>query len=300
VPGDTGEYEWRGFRKTAEQPRLVNPPDHYIATANHNILPPGYRIPLSYEWALPFRFERIREMMSEKPKYSVADFEQMQADVMSLAARRFQRILGKWKPSDQAADVVGELLRWDARLMVDSRPAAIYEAWISQLPKALFGDALGARVDLGTLLKTLETELNSAALAESLASALAELAERLGPDRARWSWGRLHQVRFRHTINDRSFHRGPVPRPGDAHTVNATGGADFAQTSGASYRQILDLSDWDKSMMTNVPGESGDPSSPHYDDLLAAWARGEYHPMPYSRKAVEAATVERIVLEPAQ
>jgi hypothetical protein len=50
--------------------------------------------------------------------------------------------------------------------------------------------------------------------------------------------------------------------------------------------------------MTNVPGESGDPASRHYDDLIADWAAGHYHPMPFTRKAVEAAAVERIVLEP--
>ena len=48
----------------------------------------------------------------------------------------------------------------------------------------------------------------------------------------------------------------------------------------------------------NVPGESGDPGSPHYSDLLEDWAAGRYHPMPFSRRAVEAATVERILLAP--
>ena len=62
--------------------------------------------------------------------------------------------------------------------------------------------------------------------------------------------------------------------------------------------QVLDLSDWDKSVMTNVPGESGDPRSPHYDDLIDDWREGKYHPMPYTRAAVEAATTERIRLQP--
>ncbi len=70
------------------------------------------------------------------------------------------------------------------------------------------------------------------------------------------------------------------------------------QTSGASYRQIIDLADWDRSVMTNVPGEVGNPDSPHYSDLLDDWQVGRFHPMPYSRKAVEAATVERIRLLP--
>jgi penicillin amidase len=61
---------------------------------------------------------------------------------------------------------------------------------------------------------------------------------------------------------------------------------------------VLDLSDWDRSVMTNVPGESGNPGSPHYGDLINGWADGDYHPMPYSRKAVEAAAEERLTLTP--
>jgi len=82
--------------------------------------------------------------------------------------------------------------------------------------------------------------------------------------------------------------------------VMAQSGANFRTTNGASYRQVIDLSDWDRSMMTNVPGESGDPGSKHYGDLLKDWAEGRYHPMPYTRKAVEAATEERIVLTPGR
>ena len=93
------------------------------------------------------------------------------------------------------------------------------------------------------------------------------------------------------------WRRGPLPRPGDGFTVNSTGGPGL-QTSGASYREIFDLSDWDRSVVTNTPGESGDPASPHYSDLLEDWAAGKYHPLPYTRKAVEAATVERITLTP--
>jgi penicillin amidase len=50
--------------------------------------------------------------------------------------------------------------------------------------------------------------------------------------------------------------------------------------------------------MTNSPGESGDPDSPHYSDLLNDWAAGKYHPMLFSRSAIEANLSERIVLSP--
>ncbi len=82
--------------------------------------------------------------------------------------------------------------------------------------------------------------------------------------------------------------------------MNATGGTppSYSQNHGASYREVIDVSDWDRSIMTNVPGESGVPGNRHYGDLIEGWAEGHYHPMPYSRKAVEAATEERILLVP--
>ena len=297
VPGDSGDYEWSGFQAAKDLPYSFNPPAHFIATANHNVLPPGYSIPLGYEWAPPFRFQRIVEMLSTHEKFSVADFERMQQDVVSIPARRFQAVLRRWTTPENPS-VVKKLLEWNAAVTADSAAAAIYEVWIGKLPNAVFGAALGPRTDLIALLKTLEADPHPKALDDSLAAALRQLKKEQGPDMDHWQWGRLHHIDFPHPLNADQFHRGPLARPGDSFTVNATSGAAFQQTNGASYREILDLSDWDRSMTTNVPGESGDPSSPHYSDLLADWAAGKYHPLPYTRKAVEAATVERMTLTP--
>jgi len=82
--------------------------------------------------------------------------------------------------------------------------------------------------------------------------------------------------------------------------VNATGYYDnsFSQVSGASYREILDLSDWDHSVAVNTPGQSGQPSSPHYSDLLPLWSEGKYLPLVYSREAVDKELTDKLVLTP--
>jgi len=80
--------------------------------------------------------------------------------------------------------------------------------------------------------------------------------------------------------------------------VYASAVSNFRQTSGASFREIIDLADWDRSVITNTPGESGDPDSKHHDDLINDWAWGQYHQLPFSRKAVEAATEHRLKLLP--
>ena len=89
-----------------------------------------------------------------------------------------------------------------------------------------------------------------------------------------------------------------MARGGDATTPNATG-SGARQTAGASFRLVLDVSDWDRSTTINVPGASGQPGSPHYADLLPLWAEGRYHPLPFSRTAVESHAANRLMLLPA-
>jgi penicillin G amidase len=91
---------------------------------------------------------------------------------------------------------------------------------------------------------------------------------------------------------------GPAPRGGDANTVGAQGNGGN-QTSGASFRMVVDVGDWERAVGTNSPGQSGDPDSPHYRDLFALCANDRYFPVPYSRARVDAAAEKRWVLAPA-
>ena len=220
----------------------------------------------------------------------------MQNDILSLPARRFQAVLRQWNPpkGSRAAKIVEKMIAWDAQMRVDSEPALIYEVWMSKLGPALFGDDLGKRVNVETVLSALEEQPHSNELKDSLDSALAELDQKLPRDH--WQWGRLHTIFFRNPLGVKEWNRGPYARPGDANTVDATSGPNFRQANGASYRQIIDLSDWDRSEMTNAPGESGDPTSKHYDDLIEGWEYGVYHPMAYSRDFVLQNTEERYIL----
>jgi penicillin amidase len=74
--------------------------------------------------------------------------------------------------------------------------------------------------------------------------------------------------------------------------------SDWRQTSGASYRQVVDLARWDRSVVLNSPGQSGDPASAHYRDLFPLATEGRYVPMLYSRAKVLEAADEILTLTP--
>ncbi|HVE79720.1 MAG TPA: penicillin acylase family protein, partial [Gemmatimonadaceae bacterium] len=318
VPGN-GRFEWTGFVPAAELPMTFNPPEGFIATANHNILPPGYPRPLNYDWAEPYRAERIAEVLRRGGGFTRADFERLQHDELSLPARTLvPPLLAAAKRRGVATPEVAALGRWDHVMRRDEAAPAVFAVWLSHLARRVTArmapaadSATGAevRIDLGVLVRQMsrpDSLLGAAPAAArdslallSLDDAARDLASRLGPDRAAWRWGALHVAPFAHPVAA-AFDLPAAPRGGDANTVNATGGAGFRQTSGASFREILDLADWDNSVVTSTPGQSGQPGSPHYDDLLALWREGRYFPLVYSRPRVEQETAHVLRLEPAR
>ncbi len=332
VPGNSG-YEWSGFIANRDLPHHLDPPAGFLATANHKMIPEHYPYAVGFEWTPPLRYQRIHEVLESGVqaghRFTVADMEALQTDVVSLPARRLQPLLRL--ALDAAPDTITDaqradariLLAWDAELRADSAPAALYELWAADLRGAVTARMVpaAAQSTLGKLpMSRVAEELEQprsavfgpdpgatrdATLLEALTTAKARLVATLGPEPAGWSWGALHRVTFHHSLDGspevaRLFDRGPTPRPGDGDTVQATSfiNASFDQISGASYREILDLADWDRSVAINVPGQSGQPGSPHYDDLLPLWSSGRYFPLAYSQTAIDAATTDTLDLMP--
>lgn len=326
VPGD-GKYDWTGFIPSSELPHFFNPNEGFVATANHRMVPDHYRYNVGFEWAPPYRITRIRSVIEKAKRdrhaLSVPDMEALQTDVLSLPALDFQTFLRSISFTDSLKDdpLLKSLLNWDGRLIRESADAALYEVWQKQICLAigeLFSHGNGDRYDDLTpdsVLRILTAadknifgddpkSARDQMLKATWRSAHAELEKLLGPDASQWSWGRFHTVHFRHAVDLQPDAKGlvdlgPLGRPGDEYTVNATGvGESWEQASGASYREILDTSDWDKSVGVNAPGQSGQPGSRHYSDLMALWDAGRYFPLLYTKKAVEAQTTDRLTLEP--
>jgi penicillin amidase len=135
-------------------------------------------------------------------------------------------------------------------------------------------------------------------LVAALDEAVADLVKRFGADRAKWRYGDIHLALFRHPLSAK-YDLPPASRGGDGNTVYATPGRDFKQTAGASFREIIDMANFDRSVVTNVPGQSADPRSKHYSDLLPLWANDKYFPLVYSRASVEKETEQVLWLQPA-
>jgi penicillin amidase len=88
----------------------------------------------------------------------------------------------------------------------------------------------------------------------------------------------------------------PFPQNGTGSVLSATVNVGSA----VSMRLIADPSGWDKTQQGIPLGESGLPSSPHWKDQLEDWRNVTPRAFPFSKAAVESATKERFILEPAK
>jgi penicillin amidase len=61
---------------------------------------------------------------------------------------------------------------------------------------------------------------------------------------------------------------------------------------------VVDVGEWDASLVMNSPGQSGDPRSAHYADLFPSWAADEAFPLVYTRSRVREETATTIWLTP--
>ena len=328
VPAN-GKHRWTGFMDAGLMPLTINPACGWLATANAMNLPADWdhaSKPLGFEWVEYARLNRIEEVLGAAKNHGVKDAATLQTDVVSLPARRMAK-LALALPAAPAIDGALALFKgWDGALTRHSAAAALFEIWWMKHLKPGLLALMVKNASLRAVMVPVDQE-NSLTLLEkpdkrfgadpavgrdgllmhTLAAAITDLSNRLGPDTANWAWGKLHHGMFEHPLAEVAGAKaaglrdiGPWPMGGSMSTPMHTGYrlGDFRVIAGASFRMVVDLADPDRSICINAPGQSGDPRSQHYDNLAPIWAAGGYVPMPFTRGAVDAAAVERIALVP--
>ena len=274
VPG-TGEYEWDGLRN--DLPREFNPDRGWIATANHDIHPAQYDPPLFFKnGPARGRYDRLAEVLGGKTGFALSDMTALQHDALNRAAFRDLPLFRGWTAASSDAEVVRQLVAaWDGVQSRESAGAAAYR----YVSRAMTADARRAGLSVDARRVLLERALVEGGRA---------LRDSLGTDPSQWRWGRLHRSELPHSLV-RAYDIPAIERRGGTPTVAATG---------ATYRHVIDFSNLDASLATNVPGQSGQPESPFYANLTESFGRGEYFPLSFSRTSVDRHAAHRLLLLP--
>ncbi len=318
----------RGWIVTANH--AVVPPEYYTQLAAR--LGEDATYAFSQETAFGYRAARIVEMVRATTAHTPETVAEIQGDNHSLSAEELLPYLLDVPFEDAAlADAAVWLASWDLQTHMDSPQAALWQAFWAALVENLWNDQLGFAHPGGDRLAwatrllmdqpehpwwddtrtTDVVETRDDILARALQEALDAMTAAAGTDRTAWRWGDLHTATFVSSplglsgigFVENLVNAGPVPVSGSWDTVNRTNWvtSDPYAVRGAisSMRMIVDFGNLDDSRAMHPTGQSGHPLSDHYRDMVDPWRHIHYHPMLFSREAVEEAAVERLDLRPA-
>jgi len=316
--------EWQGYLEEDQKPNLYNPEAGLIVTANQNILPEDYPFYVSFGWDAPFRANRIKGLLLQTEKHSVSSLQSLQGDIYSQKGELFypfiRQIAGAQGKLKQALDI---LQNWDLQMDSGNAPA-LYATFMNFFPEEIFQDELKEdfrsfdfffrRKIAGALRilsepdsfwfdnkETPEIEKREDVIKSALLRAYNRLDWLYGSPE-NWDWSKMNAIQYQHPLGRlflfRFFNLGSRPSNGNAFTVKVNYLTPHKTSWSASYRQIIDLSDWDKSVCVLSSGQSGHFMSRFYDNQAPLWIGGEYHPMIFSRDEVEKNASATLYLKP--
>ncbi|MBU3605166.1 penicillin acylase family protein [Polynucleobacter sp. MWH-Creno-3A4] len=312
APGWDKQYDWTGYVPYEQLPASNNPEQGWIATANQRIIAANDPNPLTADWDLPTRYNRIVELIQGKSMHDLDSMKAMQADTLSLGATP---LLDLFKSATSSHPLAAQALAvskdFNGDMKIDSPGALIFNAWADQLTRNLFSrlgylftDRYGARSYRAALTeqvqnpnspwcddpKTPQVESCQDASNNAFDKALTYLSKEYGSNPQQWSWGNAHIAVSEHRPLGKvpvlgRFFNIQTPFPGDSFTVNVgrlelnNPSNPYQTLQAPSMRTIYDLSDLEKSLFIYPTGQSGWVQSKLYRNLNSLWAKNEYLPL---------------------
>jgi penicillin amidase len=330
--GETDEYDWKGYVPFVQLPFSYNPEKGYVSSANNKTVIEGYPYYISSDFALPYRINRIRQMLDEKEVFGIEDFKRMQLDQHSdYAALLTPFIL---KLNDRKSELnsaetraLSALSNWDYDMGAGLVAPSIFEFFRISFANNLLADELGdlysqltvttAEYYIYRILKTgpdewtdnintPQKETIDDIILKSFKDCISSLSQQHGEDQSKWNWGNIHKITIEHPLGSVKilnmlfgFNSKTVGIGGSNHTVSPYSyGAGFKVNHGASERHIFNTANWDESYTVTPTGASGIPASEFYLSQTKSYLEGKFYKDAFSEGAVKAAVKYVLVLKP--
>lgn len=261
-----------------EMPHVINPSRGWIATANSRQWPSNSKYSPGRAHAQGFRQFRIEELLMQNRPHDLNSLSRTQCDIQAVDARFILPLLLKTISITPELSHAADLLKkWDFETTLKCEACALYRRWMDRIRvdsglnlPAIYRVLHASENELYTPLKTI--------IQNALSLAQSELRNDK-PSSARPEfprWGEVHTCLFPH-LGDREFFNDPgIPTPGDEESVNPGNSewnqGHFRQTSGASQRLIVELSD-PPVIYSILPGSIQDIEKRDFEKSDSPWRK---------------------------
>lgn len=288
-------HDWNGRVPSEHNPTIKNPSRNFVSSANQFPSDRSYPYYLNWEYSGYERAHRINKRLSVMTQANVDSIQNLQNDNYSILAENILPTLINLVDTKnlsaterKAFDMVS---KWNKFFDADEIGASIFEIWHKKLVVEIWQDEFGdpkrpmrfpSRDRSVELLlnepnavwwdnvHTARKETRTGLVNASFKFAVDSLQRKLGPLDKRWAWANLKNTHVPHLAKIAGFGSKFLYNGGSKTSVNAT-----SESNGPSWRMIVALGKDVRAYGVFPGGESGNPGSHYYDDMIDTWSDGK-------------------------
>ena len=298
LDGSDPGNDWQGWIPAEQNPSVKNPPRNFVSSANQSSTDPSYPYYINWEFGPYERGKRINDRLTAMTKANVDSMRNLQGDSYSITAQDLlPSILPLIDVSQLNAtqkEAFNTIAKWNKFLEAKEVGASIFDLWTKRLSFNIWDDEFtiadipmrypsrDRTVELIQKdpnskwfddVKTPKKETLSDLVNESFKFACDSLERKYGAIGLKnWNWGKVKNTNVPHLARIPGFGSKTLLIGGGKSTVNA-----MSESNGPSWRMVIELGKTPKGHGVYPGGQSGNPGSPFYDNMIDTWAQGKLY-----------------------
>lgn len=294
--GDDIQNDWAGIIPFEHNPFVKNPERGFVSSANQHSTSPDY--PYYYtsgSYFEDFRGRRLNDLLGSMNNITVDDMADLQYDAYSIKAAEALPIMLDNISEDlkqSHSEVVEILSKWDYQYSVDAQAPVLFEIWWDTLYESIWDEMSQTplpiqKPEAWRTIQLLEQEteskwfdmVNTSAterMSDVISNTFEAMTTMISEDEEELediNWNAHRNTRITHLARIVPFSSDIITSDGNRNTLNA-----ISRTTGPSWRMLVQFRDDNIIAKGIYPGgQSGNPGSPYYDNMIDSWAKGEYY-----------------------
>jgi penicillin amidase len=305
LDGTDPQNDWQGWIPASQNPTVKNPPRGFVSSANQSSTDQTYPYYINWEFSPYERGKRINDRLTDMNKATADSIINMQTDNYSIHAQNILPAILVVIDRSQLNATQKEALRfvvdWNKYYDPKSVAASVFDLWTKRLQFDIWDDEFTIAdipmrypsrdrtvqlilhepnskwIDnINTPAKETLTDLVNEAFKYSCDS----LERKYGSIGKAWEWANVKHTNIQHLAKIPGFGSKVLLTGGGKMTINAQN-----EGNGPSWRMVVELGKNPKGHGVFPGGQSGNPGSPFYDNMIDKWASGKLYDLFFMQSA---------------
>ncbi len=297
LDGTDPSNDWKGWIPASQNPTVKNPPRNFVSSANQSSTDPTYPYYINWEFAPYERGKRINDRLTTMKNITADSMRNLQMDSYSIMAENIipyiLPLVNNAELNATQKESYNLVTKWNKYFDAKSIAASVFDLWTKKLTTEIWDDDFGDKdvpmrfpsrdrtIELIQKdpnskwfdnVKTSKKETLTDLVNSSFKYACDSLERKYGPIGEEWQWGNFKNSNVPHLAKIPGFGSKKLLIGGSKSTVNA-----LSETNGPSWRMVIELGKKPKGHGVYPGGQSGNPGSPFYDNMIDTWAEGKLY-----------------------